>query len=149
MKLLGGTIRNTVWAVTAGFIAIVISPAIKAQNSTPLNDDPIAQIIDIRKQMLKANEENIDILSTFMFNLTYGAICIDDVNSINDDASDHISKIVASDHLVSGLTDAQIKTLVTFNIKSEINLLTDDLVLKRKRLHIDAPRGYAGLSRSL
>ena len=127
------------WVIAAGlFAAVIIFPAAHAQNSTS-SDNMIKRVIDLQKQLLQASEENIRALSTFQFNLQQGAICIDDIDNINDDVSDHISRIVAL-YVSLSIKDESIKTFILSNLKDQLDSLLGDLALKRKRLNIDATR---------
>jgi hypothetical protein len=94
------------------------------------------EIRELRAKMLRATEENIETLLSLQFNRTLAAICLYDIDDIQTNIADQLSRIGL---LLSSKNELGDENRALFiYIKTEVDVTTKGIQLKRKRAQSNA-----------
>lgn len=122
-------------AFAIGFSCAVAVPFV-AQAQTPLaGNEPLVELRNVHMSMLRAAEENTEILRSFQFNLTLAAICINDINDIYDQLEEQMNRI----EKLSDLWDKEEsgKEMLSALIKTEAAVAIAGMPSKMKRITLN------------
>ena len=121
-------------AIAIGLFGSVISvPAAPAQQA-PTREDTLAELHAIQMKLSRATEGNIQVLRSFQFNLTLAAICLNDVNNIQDEVEGQLNRLERLSRIQGKLPS--LDDVFARLIETEAEVAIDGIGSKRKRIQL-------------
>ncbi len=121
-------------AFAVGILAFALpSASIRAQSSA--SEGSITALHSVRAMISGATEENIKILHSLRFNIFLAAVCINDINGIQNELEEQLARV----EILAGLSSKGTAndSIVAILVKTDTAVAIDGLDLKRQRIGLN------------
>jgi hypothetical protein len=108
-------------------------PAVQAQRALT-REDTLAELHSVRVKLARATEENIEVLRSFRFNLTLAAICLNDVDNIQDELEGQLNRLERLSRIRDKLAGSNDAFAVLVGTEAEVAI--DGFGSKRRRIQL-------------
>jgi hypothetical protein len=126
--------------IIVGLLSAVVMCSFGQAQQKPV-EDPTAEIIDLRKRILRTNEENLELMRSLSYNQVTrlsGSICLNDINNTQEHVAGKLETVIAFARARSQSPNAQEESIPASYLKSYIGLVMEDLPLDRKKINLSA-----------
>jgi hypothetical protein len=121
-------------AIAAAVLGVLAAAAPQQPVKTPAGDDPRDALHNIRMELLRATEENIETLQSFQLQMHLAAVCLNDIDGIQDQLGEQLDRV--ENLLASVDKDGGIRDVVSLLVKTDVEVVVRNIDLKKKRARV-------------
>ena len=121
-------------AVAAAALGVLVAAAPQQPVKIPAGDDPRGALHNVRIEILRATEENIGILQSFELRMHLAAVCLNDIDGIQDQLGEQLDRV--ENLLTSVDKDGGVGDVVSLLVKTDVEVVVRNIDLKKKRVQV-------------